>query len=67
MAQYRPITAIRIVEQQYPDILEMVNSLGKATNENATSLSARVLRDALTRIIAKKGIKVKGSDLKATG
>ena len=69
MARYRKIVGITLKEQQYPDILEMANQVGHATNENLTILSARILRDALTRIIAKKGIKIKikGSDLKATG
>jgi len=58
MARYKSISEIRFATKHYPDILEMANQVGQRANENVTSLSARLLRDALTRIVAEKGLKV---------
>jgi len=54
-------------QDQYPDILEMANRIGQDANENVTSLSARILRDSLAKIVAKKGLKINGAGASCGG
>jgi len=58
MAQWKPIKSIIVSSEQYSDVLEMANAVARENQEPVTSLSARLLRDALTRIVAEKGLKV---------
>jgi hypothetical protein len=58
MAQWKPIKSIIVSSEQYSDVLEMANAVARENQEPVTSLSARLLRDALTKSIAEKGLKV---------